>query len=171
MRPDHTEYATYYDTYISLVDEDAILPVLEAECQRTVAFLRAVPEREVGRHHLTYTWTLRQVLGHMLDTERVFAYRALCFARGEQQPLPGFDENAYVAQAVFDECVFQDMVDEFACVRRSHTLMLGHLPPPAWDRCGRASDCHFTVRALAYCMVGHERHHMNIVRKRLATVV
>jgi hypothetical protein len=106
------------------------------------------------------------VFGHIVDCERVFAYRAMSIARGETQPLPGFDENQYMANAGFEKWRIGDLAESYALVRRSNIVLFKNLPQEAWDRRGTASGAPITVRALAYVILGHERHHLGVLRER-----
>jgi hypothetical protein len=166
-RPDSTEYAPFYAGYVSKVPEADVLPVLRAEMAHTAAFLRGVPPADETKLHPPYTWTFRQVLGHLIDGERIFAYRAVRFARGDTTPLPGFDENPYVTAGEFDRLPLAELAAEFEAVRRSTLYLFEHLPAAAWDRRGVASVGEVSVRGLAYIIAGHERHHVGILRKRL----
>jgi len=166
-RPAETEYAPYYGKYLGLVPEEDVLEALRAELPKTLALLRGVPDAEAGRTHPPYTWTIRQVVGHLNDCERIMGYRALRFARGDATPLPGFDENAYVPMGEFDRRSLADLALEFEALRHSHVRMFANLPEEAWDRRGVANEAEMSVRALAYTLVGHERHHTAILRKRL----
>jgi hypothetical protein len=167
-RPDSTEHAPYYAKYLALVPEEDILTALRKELERTLALLRGVSEEVALVRHPPYTWSIKEVVGHLTDSERVFGYRALRIARGDATPLPGFDENAYARIAEFDRYPLSDLAAEFAAVRRSHFWLFGNLSEAAWARRGVANHNEVSVRALAYILVGHERHHMGIVRKRLA---
>jgi hypothetical protein len=167
-RPDSSEFAPYYEKYIALVPEGDILAVMRSELVERHDFLTGISEAESCLRHPPYTWSVKQVVGHLTDSERVFGYRALRFARGDLTPLPGFDENAYARTAEFDQVPFSSLVTEFEAVRRSHVSLFGNLPAVAWTRRGTANDCEVSVRALAYIIVGHERHHMAILRKRLS---
>jgi hypothetical protein len=167
-RPDSTEYAPYYGKYVALVPEDNILTAMRSETAQTLAFLRGVPERESSIRHPPYTWTFKQVVGHLTDAERVFGYRALRFARGDSTPLPGFDENTYAQIAEFDQHPLDDLVAEFEALRQSHICLFKNLPATAWARRGIANGNEVSVRALAYIIVGHERHHTVILRQRLS---
>jgi hypothetical protein len=167
-RPLATEHAPYFEKYIALVPEGDVLAVLQGQLTETLAFLRSIPEPEGNRRHPPFTWSIKEVVGHLTDTERIFGYRALRFARGDATPLPGFDENAYVRAAEFDRRALGDLVDEFEALRRSHLCLLRNLPEEAWSRAGRANDNGVSVRALAYIIAGHTRHHMAIVRQRLS---
>jgi hypothetical protein len=166
-RPGADEFAPYYLSYLRLVPEEDILPVLASENAATAALLRGVSDEDALRRHPPHTWSVKEVVGHLIDSERVFAYRALRIARGDETPLPGFDENAYAPAGEFDRRPLANLVEEFAVVRRSSVLLFTGLPDAAWSRRGVANNNLISVRALAYCLVGHERHHMGIVRGRL----
>ena len=168
QRPEPSEYAAPYGTYIRLVPEGAILDVLRTQIVDTLDVLKAVSEDTSLVHHAPYTWSFRDVAGHLADTERVFAYRALRFARGDAQSLPGFDENTYAQQAQADRRLLTDLASEFETVRRSTLFLFASLDEDAWSRSGTASDHPITVRALAYAIAGHARHHTAILKQRLA---
>ncbi|MDB5352835.1 MAG: DinB family protein [Planctomycetota bacterium] len=167
-RPDPAEHASYYGKYVALVPEGDILAAMRSELEQTLALLRDVPDDEALRRHAPYTWSLKEVVGHMIDGERIFGYRALRFARGDATPLPGFDENAYAQVGQFDRLPLGDLLAEFASVRRSNLSLFGNLAEDAWTRTGTANGSAASVRALAYILVGHERHHTSIMRRRLA---
>jgi len=170
LRPDPTEHTAYYGKYVALVPEQDVLAVMAAEWEKTVALLGAGPEEEANVLHAPYTWSVKQVIGHLTDCERIFGCRALRIARGDATPLPGFDENAYAAAGDFNRRPLSDLAAEFEAVRRSHQLLFRSLPEAAWGRKGIAAGGEISVRALAYIIVGHERHHAGILRKRLARV-
>ena len=167
-RPESTEYAGYFGNYVALVPEENILPVMAAQMTEALALLREVPEAQGIERHPPYTWSVKEVVGHVTDAERVFSYRALRFARADQTPLPGFDENPYVTAAEFDRVPLKDLVSEFENLRRSNLCLFGNLTDEAWLRTGEASGKTLSVRALAYILVGHARHHFTILQKRLA---
>jgi hypothetical protein len=167
-RPEPTEYVPALGNYVDLVPETDILAALEGELEETLSCLRAVSEEVALIRHAPYTWTIKQVLGHIIDSERVFADRALRFARRDAAELPGFDENDYALHALSDDFPLAELVEEFEHLRRSHVGFFRHLHADDWDCSGIANKNRVTVRALAYAIVGHERHHMRIVRKRLA---
>ena len=167
-RPETSEYATYYGTYLAHVPEDDVLAAMRLELDRTIALLSGVADRDASVCHPPYTWTIKQVVGHLIDTERVFGYRALRFARADATPLPGFDENHYARFAESDQRLHGELAREFEAVRRSNLFLFQHLPATAWSRHGIANGNEITVRALAYIIVGHERHHTSILRQRLA---
>jgi hypothetical protein len=165
-RPADTEHAPYYATYISLVPETDVLTVLETQPQalRDIA-ARIAADREQFRY-APDKWSIREVLGHIIDTDRVFGYRAFCISRGEQQPLPGFDQNDYMATSDFNARQVADLVNEFAVVREANLLALRRLKDSDWDRTGTASGHPVSVRALAFMMAGHVRHHLWILTER-----
>ena len=167
-RPSPAEYAPYYGQYVELAPEDDVLAALQTQLDDLLALLRPVPEDQGNVRHPPYTWSVKEVVGHMTDTERVFGYRALRFARGDATPLPGFDENAYARAADSDRRPLADLVSEFDALRRSHLGLFGGLPEAAWLRSGEANGNAVTVRALAYIIVGHARHHTTILRRRLS---
>ena len=166
--PEASEYAPYYGKYVALVPDTDVLAAMRSQLEQTLALLRDVPEAEANKRHPPYTWSVKEVVGHLTDSERVFGYRALRFARGDATPLPGFDENAYARMAEFDRCSLSGLVAEFEAVRRSHLSLFRHLPEAAWERRGVANNTTLSVRALAYVIVGHVRHHGVILRKRLS---
>ena len=167
-RPSSTDYATFYHTYVSLVPEDDILQAMDSQTAELFPFLRGISEQVACMRHPPYTWSVKEVIGHLIDAERIFAYRALRFARNDATPLTSFSENDYMPYAEFDRYAFRDLVDEFESLRRSHLMMFNNLPANAWTRIGIASDNKITVNAIAYIIVGHVRHHTSILRKRLS---
>jgi hypothetical protein len=166
-RPATTEYAPYYGKYIALAPEDDILATLRGQLDREFTFLRSIPESEGDVVHPPYSWTIKQVIGHLIDGERIFNYRALRFARGDTISLPGFDENEYAKTGEYQRLKLRDLVAEFESVRRSTLTLFENLPDAAWKRGGTANGHPISVRALAFVIAGHTRHHVAIVRKRL----
>jgi hypothetical protein len=167
-RPDTSEYAEYYGTYVALATEGEIVPAMRAQLALEFAPLKTAPEQEFSRRHPPYTWTIKQVVGHLIDSERIFGYRALRFARGDTTPVPGFEQNPYVECGEFDRRSPSNLLAELETVRQSHLFLFENLTDQAWDRRGVASGHEVSVRALAYIMLGHVRHHLAIVRKRLS---
>ena len=166
-RPKSTEYAAYYGKYIDLVVEDEIFDVLQSQEAEMISFLRGVPEAQSDVLHPPYTWTLKQVVNHICDSERIFAYRALRIARKDATPLPGFEENEYAQTSQVDRLTLASLADEFATVRAATLSLLRSLPDDAWARTGTANKYAVSVRALAWIMAGHARHHLAIMRKRV----
>lgn len=166
-RPEQHEYAPDFDKYIRLVPTGDILEILAHQLADLLALLGPLGEAESLTVHAPYTWTLKQVVGHMTDCERVFGYRALRLARNDGTPLPGFDESRYMQFVDFNAWPMAELLEEFAMVRRSHLHLLRHFTPEAWLWRGTVIDHPATARALAYAMAGHAKHHLDIARKRL----
>lgn len=168
MRPEASEYAGFFERYVALVPEGDVLPVMAAQLDEMLAFLRSVPEASTSVLHAPYTWTFKEVLGHIADGERVFGYRALRFGRGDATPLAGFDETTFAKAADYNRLTFADVLSEFEAARKSNLWLYRNMPQEAWTRQGEANNAVVSVRALAYIIVGHSRHHTAILRKRLA---
>ena len=165
-RPLETEYAPYYGSYIGYVAEDEILPVLRSQIDELDVLLdRVGPEQETWRY-AEDKWSIREIIGHLIDGERVFGYRALCIARGETQNLPGFDQDQYMLTAPYDRVDLEDLLSEFRLVRLSNIAMFRNFDEAAWTRTGIANDAPVSVRALAFIMAGHLRHHMGVLRSK-----
>jgi hypothetical protein len=169
-RPAADEYARYYAKYLAHVSEDKVVPVLKSSLTELLTLLRDVSEEVASRLHPPYTWTIKQVIGHLTDCERVFGYRALRFARGDSTPLPGFDENVFAQSAVFRDQPLTALLAEFELVRNSHVALFENLAREDWDKRGIANNDPVSVRALAFIIAGHHRHHAAIVKERLAKV-
>lgn len=165
-RPEETEYLSYYGKYVSLVPEGEILATLGQQVNETLELLRNIPESQGGFRYAPGKWSIKELVGHMLDGERIFAYRALRFARNDRTPLPGFEQDDYIRYASFDDCLLGDLAAEFATVRQSSLFLFKHLNEEAWTRRGVASDSEVSVRALAYIIAGHELHHRRILRDK-----
>jgi hypothetical protein len=168
-RPDSTEAAPYYFTYIDQVTSDDPLSVIESQLDETVKLYSGISEDKSLSRYAPDKWSIRQVLNHLTDTERSFAFRALWFARGFDTPLPSYDQNIGVAGAEADRIPLASHVEEFCRVRLATISLFRNLPPAAWMRRGIASDNPFTVRALAFITAGHVIHHNRIVRERYLT--
>jgi hypothetical protein len=165
-RPEEAEYASYYGKYVSLVKGEDILTTLGDQSSGTLALLGDVPESHAGFRYAAGKWSIKELVGHVIDGERIFAYRALRFARNDRTPVPGFEQDDYIRNASFDSCSLADLAAEFESVRRSTLFMFKHLDGEAWTRRGVASESEVSVRALAYIIAGHELHHMGILRDR-----
>ncbi len=166
VRPDPSEFDPYYGKYVALVPEGDILETLKAETARTLALLESIAETRSLHRYAPGKWSLRQTFVHVADGERVFAYRALRFARGDETELPGFEPDEYVPLADADARSWRSIVDEYAAVRQASIALFHNLPLEAWTRAGVASGSRMTVRALAYNILGHDIHHRNLVRER-----
>lgn len=165
-RPDPTEYAPYYGKYINLVAEGDIVTTLGRQLDDTLALLEGISEAQADSRYAEGKWSIKEVIGHMIDTERIFGYRALRFARNDRTPLSGFEQDDYVSNGGFAGQSLSDLASEFGHVRRASISLLRGLTGEAWDRRGVASDNEVSVRALAYIMAGHELHHLEIIRTR-----
>jgi len=165
-RPSATEYAQPFERYVSLVQDSDVLAALARQAGELAAALGGVRGEAERYRYADGKWSIREVLGHVIDSERVFGYRALCIARGEQASLPGFDENVYAANASFDDCPLDELLREFGQVRDGNLAFFRHLGAAAWLRSGVANSKAVSVRALAFVMVGHVRHHLGVLRDR-----
>lgn len=164
--PAADEYAPYYGRYIAQVPTGDILHQLDRQREDVLARFRGVPESKGAHRYAPGKWSVRQVVCHLSDTERIMAYRALRIARGDATPLPGFDENAYAPESGADAVPLAELVAEFADVRRASLALFRHLPPDAWTRRGMASESPFSARALAWIIVGHPIHHLGVLREK-----
>jgi len=165
-RPEPAEYREYSARYVSLVQEADVLSLMDAQAGLVHDALAGLSDERSGHRYAPGKWSVREALGHMIDTERVFGFRALAVARGETWALPGFDENAYAAIAGADRVPIGELAEEFATVRRSHVLMFRHLDEAAWRRIGTVYEHPTSVRALAFIMAGHVRHHATLFAER-----
>jgi uncharacterized damage-inducible protein DinB len=165
-KPDASEYAPYYGRYLDLVPDGDILGTLASQIGGTLADLRKISEADTLKRYADGKWSVREVLGHMIDTERIFAYRALRFARNDRTPLPGFEQDEYIPAAQFDRRPWAGLLEEFEAVRRSNLLMFRGLGEEAWTRQGVACGNPMTVRAAAYVIAGHELHHMRVLHEK-----
>lgn len=168
-KPDPSEYLPYYGRYIALVSEGDVLGTLEAQMADTQALLRGVPASMSTYRYAPGKWSVNEMLGHMVDSERIFAARALRFARADTTPLPGFEQDDYVRNASFDACPLSELAAELDTVRRSTIFLFRHLTEEAWQRSGVANNANVSVRALAYIIAGHELHHRGILKSRYLT--
>lgn len=166
VRPAPDEYAQYYHRYVGLVPDGDIVETLASQVKETAAFLRALPEERGGHRYAEGKWSIREVIGHLADGERIFSYRAMRFARADATPLPGFDENAYVPESGADARTLDSLVAEYEAIRAATVSLFGGIPSEAWHRSGTANGVPMSVRALAWITAGHERHHREILRTR-----
>ena len=165
-RPEKTEYGEWYAGYISLVPEDDIVTALAAQVGELQELCGEISEDQGLYAYAEGKWTIKEVLGHLNDGERIFAYRALRIARADKTPLPGFEQDEYIASGRFNGRTVDDLIEEFVLLRRSNTILFSNLADEAWLRIGTASDNPVSVRAIAYIMVGHVRHHAKILKTR-----
>jgi hypothetical protein len=165
-RPEKDEAAPYYFTYIDQVEGDDPLAAMQRQLDDTGGMLAAISEEKSLHRYAAGKWSLRQALSHINDTERVFTFRALWFARGFESPLPSFDQDVAVRTSDADQVPWATHVEEFRRVRLASISFFGNLPAEAWKRSGVASDQRVSVRALAFIVAGHTAHHARIVRER-----
>ncbi len=166
-RPEPSEYAPYQKAYLDLVAEDDILQSLERQLSETMALLGTLPESRGVYAYAPGRWKLKEVLGHIADTERVLSYRALRVARGDTMPLAAFDQDAWVHHSACGQRAFQSLLDEISAVRHATLSLFRFLEPAAMLRRGTTDAGNpFTVRAVPYIILGHERHHLRIIRER-----
>ena len=165
-RPDRTEAAEYYFTYIDQVGSGDIRDIIDAQGPATVSLLRGLDESQSRQRYAPDKWTIGEVVSHLNDTERLFVFRALWFARGFETALPSFDQHVALASAGVGGRSWSSLVDEFAAVRAATSTFFRAVPEEAWMRRGIASGCEFTVRGLAYITAGHVAHHVRILNER-----
>jgi len=165
-RPDHSEAAEYYFTYMDQVPDGDICDFLEAQLPETLALLRGISEERSRFRYAPEKWSVREVLSHVNDAERLFVFRAFWFARGFDTPLPSFDQDVAVTTAGADARSWNSHMDEFAAIRAATVAFFRSIPDDAWPRRGVASDNPFTVRALAWIAAGHVTHHARVLRER-----
>ncbi len=165
-RPQPGEYAPYYDHYISLVEGEDILAALDQQRRETVLLLCGRDEEDGDFRYAPDKWSVKEVLGHVCDTERIFAYRALRIARADATPMEGFEQDDYVRNGAFARQALSDLVEDFIAVRRATLSLFRNLDEAAWSRRGVANKNEITVRALAYIIAGHELHHRRILEEK-----
>ncbi len=164
--PQTSEHLPYYSRYIALVQAQDLTTTLEKQIDASLPYLRSISGEKSLHRYAPGKWSIKEVVGHLIDAERIFAYRALRFARNDARPLTGFDQDPYVEAADFDAHPWQDLIAEFEHVRRSTILFFRGLTPEAAMRSGLANDASITVRALGYIIAGHELHHVGLLRER-----
>lgn len=168
--PATDEYDAYYQGYIDRVQEGQVFQALEDGLENTIEVASKLTDEQARHRYAPGKWSIKEVLGHLMDTERVFVYRALCISRNEQQSLPGFDEKVYVSAADFDDRSIESLLDEYRAVRQATIAFFRGLGGEDWVKRGTANDATISVRALAHIIAGHEMHHHQIIRERyLAT--
>ena len=165
-RPQPNEAASYYSTYIDRVTSDDVVAELATQLDETLAFLSRISEAQSLHRYAPEKWSMRELLGHVNDGERVFMFRAMWFARGFEGPLPSFDQEISYKTAESDKISWASHIEEFRAIRAATLAFFRNLPEDAWLRSGVASDASVTVRAIAYIVAGHVSHHVNILQER-----
>jgi hypothetical protein len=165
MRPSKNDYAEYYDKYISRVPGDDIIGVLN-NYPVSIDFLRAIKPDKEDFAYADGKWTVKQVIGHIIDTERIMAYRALRISRNDKQSLPGFNQEEFIKYGNAQRRKLDNLVDEFEAVRKSNLILFKSFTEEEFQRRGTASGYEVSVNALLYIIAGHELHHLNILKER-----
>ena len=165
-RPAETDYPPYFANYVSRVPEGDLLSLLESQGRELDALLRHLTDEQGMLRYAPGKWSLKELLGHISDTERIMAGRALRFARGDRTPLPGFDQDPYIAAAQSERLSFDFLLEEFGAVRKASLLLFKGLPEEAWSRFGILNAAEASVLSFACIIYGHTQHHLNIVKER-----
>jgi hypothetical protein len=170
-RPESGEYAPYYERYISLVAGEDILATLDEQLRETSALLTSRAATDGDLRYAPEKWSVKEVIGHVSDAERIFAYRALRISRNDKTPIEGFEQDDYVLHGGFGSRRLSDVVDEFASVRKATLSLLRSLDEAAWTRRGLANKNEVSVRAIAYIVAGHELHHRTILTDKYFSAI
>lgn len=165
-RPKVSEYPDFFGNYIKQVEGDDLFVILEKERDTFITFIRSLSKDKHSFKYAPDKWTIKEVIGHIIDAERVFQYRALRFARKDNTLLRGFEENLYVQNAHSDNRSMDSLLEEFDIVRRSSITLLRSLPMEMFDNIGNASTVDISVRALGYTIAGHQVHHLGVIKER-----
>ncbi|MEQ1924240.1 MAG: DinB family protein [Pyrinomonadaceae bacterium] len=166
QRPEPNEFAPYYNTYISLIDGDGVVPILDSQSGEIRSMLSNVAEEKGTFAYADGKWTIKELLSHLIDGERIFAYRILRISRGDKTPIEGFEQDDYIDTSNANNRSFADLLDEFDYERQANLRLLQNLSDEASVRMGTASNNLISVRALVYIMAGHVKHHVNILQER-----
>ncbi len=164
--PKESDYPPYYATYVSKVPSGNVIDLLNAEMDETVSLLRGIPEGRAGYRYAEGKWSIKEMVGHVLDTERVFAMRCIAFARADPNPWPGMDQDPWVAVAKFDTRLLEDLTGQLQDLRRANISMFRGMTDEDMARKGVASGVEFTAHSFPYIMAGHEVHHKKVLREK-----
>jgi hypothetical protein len=165
-KPEKSEYDPYYEKYISLVADENIVPILAGQFAELQSLFTGLPEEKGTYAYAEDKWTLKEVLSHLIDAERMFAYRALRVSRGDKTPIEGFEQDGYIENSHANGRSFAELLDEFDLLRQANVLFFNNLKRDDWLRIGTANKVDVSVRALAFVMAGHIRHHIDILKER-----
>jgi len=165
-RPDRSEYFEYYDRYVGLVPDGDIVAILRDQLVSTSAFLQLIPNDRIEYRYAPGKWTLKEVLGHVVDMEWVFTSRALHFARAVGEPLPGVEQDDFIAVGNFAVQSWSALIEQYRHLRHANALLFEAFDEATWSRSGVASGRTFTVRAIPHIIAGHERHHLGVIREK-----
>jgi len=160
------EFAAFYKGYVDLVGDDDVLEKLTVNQKKTYYFFLSLPSEKADFAYAEGKWSIKEVLGHMIDTERIMCYRLLRFSRGDHHPLAGFNENFYTSRSNYKERDLEDLADEFSALRKANLYLYKNLNEDQLKRKGTASNATVSVKALLYIIAGHEMHHLNIIKER-----
>jgi uncharacterized damage-inducible protein DinB len=166
QRPAPGEYLDYYEKYIALVPDGDIIETLARNADETLALLRHQPPEFADHAYAEGKWTVKQLVGHVCDAERIFSYRLLRIGRGDETPMEGFDENAYAPAGQFGDRTLESLLEEFAAVRAATIALIAGLPDDAWSCSGIANNSPVSARAIAFIIAGHEIHHRTVLLTR-----
>jgi hypothetical protein len=166
IRPQPGENAPYYDRYISLVPGNDVLAAFDEQRRQTLLLLSGLAEGDGDLRYAPEKWSLKEVIGHLNDTERIMGYRALRISRGDATPIEGYEQDDYVRNSPFAQRPLADLIEDYIAVRRATVSLFRNLDEVAWTRRGVANKCEVTVRALAYIIAGHELHHRKILEQK-----
>lgn len=171
QRPQRNEYGDYHERYISLVPaEGDLTALLKQQTESMVSLFSGLGEEQGAYRYAPEKWSIKEVIGHLTDNDRIMSYRLLRIARGDSTPLPGYEEDLFVAEGAFDRFTLQEVIHHYAAVRASTLALFASLSEEAWLRTGTASGTGISARAQACLILGHELHHLNILKERYLTV-
>ncbi len=166
LKPSAEKLYSYYKTYLKYVPEEDILATLIAQKEITQKFLNTIPEEKASKAYAEGKWLLKEVAGHLCDTERILTYRALRFSRNDKTPLPGFEENEYTPNSNYSSRTLANIAGEFKAIRESSISLFTNLSEEMYERRGISNNADISVRDLLFFIVAHERHHLNVIRER-----
>ncbi|MBT2654914.1 DinB family protein [Bacillus sp. ISL-18] len=166
QRPSVSEFPEYYLPYVHLVPDGDLLETLKENLEKTISLAEGLSEEAGQSRYAPGKWSIKEVLGHMADTERIMSYRLLRVGRGDHTPLAGFNENDYIAAANFDTLSVKQIIEDFTAVRKATITLVNNMAEEAWERTGVANNSDISTRALAYIIAGHALHHLNIINER-----
>lgn len=170
-RPQQDEYGDFYENYINLVDELNVIQSLIQQGQKVYALTQQLTVDEANHRYADDKWSVKEIIGHLVDTERIMAYRALCISRGEQTALPGYDHESYVEQANFNQRSLQSLSTEYDALRNANISMFNSFSKQQVLQKGTANGVSVSVRALAFIIAGHEKHHLNILEEKYGITI
>lgn len=165
-RPDKNDYPSFYETYIRLIQNEDVLLLLENQEMAFHAFVKDISPEKGDYRYAEGKWSLKEVVGHIVEVERIMAYRALAISRGDEQSLPGMDENQYIARSNYSQRDFNSLAEEFSLVRKGNIIMIRSFSEEMLNRVGIANGGRISVRALVYIIAGHLDHHVQVIRDR-----